>query len=90
MWVLFLALLLPGTAFAAAPDYSGLVSSIDVSGVITGILSAAAILIGVFVVREGVDLILDFFEARRIDRENYEDWLAHEEKRERINREFLG
>ena len=56
------AFLIPGVSMASSgPDFSSLTSGIDMSSVITAILAAAGILIGVLVAKKGAHLIMGFF-----------------------------
>ena len=49
------------TVFATGIDYSSLTSAIDVAGVATALLAAAALMITVVVARWGIKKVLSFF-----------------------------
>lgn len=51
-------------AFAAAPDYTALTSSVDYSGVITAVLAIAATLAGLYVAIRGAKTVLGMIRGR--------------------------
>lgn len=46
------------TTTTTAPDYSSIISGVDFSTVITGVISVAAVIAGVLVARKGARLLL--------------------------------
>ena len=60
-WQMLVAVALALVGFSAmadGPDYASLVSAVNFTSVISSIISVAAVLAGVYVVRKGIKLVL--------------------------------